>query len=261
MKRALLVGINQYPGQPLNGCVNDVTDMATYLTTQAGFADDDIRLLTDTRATTTGIRDRLAWLVEGAAPGDTLYFHYSGHGTQFPIRDAAGKVVENHGAICPVDFDWNREHALLDTDLRALLDQAPEGSEFVFVSNSCNSGELTRATMRDRPRFLFPPADIAWRIHTAESKGIKPSLLVTHDRCGLISGCTFEQTSSDAFINGVYNGALTYYLLEALRRPNGDQQPLTRLIDDVRARLSGQYAQVPQLRGPDEILARGFLKA
>ena len=27
MNRALLVGINKYPGQPLNGCVNDVQDM------------------------------------------------------------------------------------------------------------------------------------------------------------------------------------------------------------------------------------------
>ncbi|HET7402221.1 MAG TPA: caspase family protein, partial [Usitatibacter sp.] len=29
--RALLVGINAYPGQPLNGCVNDVKDMAGLL--------------------------------------------------------------------------------------------------------------------------------------------------------------------------------------------------------------------------------------
>ena len=262
MKRALLVGINEYPSQPLNGCINDVTDMANFITQKLGIAMDDIRLLTDKRATTQGIRERISWLVDGAKPGDTLFFHYSGHGTQFPIRDANGDVTENHGAICPVDFDWSREHALLDTDLRELLDQAPAGVEFIYVSDSCNSGNLTRALMRERPRFYFPPADIAWRIRTAESKGLKPSLLVEHDRCALISGCTFEQTSADAYINGRFNGALTYFLLDALKTPSGTQTPLTRLVKDVGSLLEqNNYEQDPQLRGPDEILARPFLVA
>ena len=52
MDRALLVGINAYPGAPLAGCLNDVTDMATFLTSKSGFAADSIRLLTDSRATT-----------------------------------------------------------------------------------------------------------------------------------------------------------------------------------------------------------------
>ena len=67
--RALLVGINAYPGQPLNGCVNDVNDMAQFLVDRCGFSTDDIRLLVDDRATTDGIKERLAWLVQGAAAG------------------------------------------------------------------------------------------------------------------------------------------------------------------------------------------------
>jgi len=262
MKRALLVGINVYPGQPLNGCVNDVTDAAAYLVNSAGFAMEDVRLLTDSRATTAEIRARLDWLLGGAAPGDTVYFHYSGHGTKFPIRDAAGNVTENHGAICPVDFDWTRERVLLDTDLRDIFNRAPAGAEFIFVSDSCNSGSLTRAIGQPRPRFYFPPADIAWRIATAEAKGLAPSLLTTHDRCGLISGCTFEQESADAFISGRYNGALTYFLLQALAAPGGAALALTGLVPDVRRRLEQHYyPQEPQLHGPDDILGRPFLHA
>jgi hypothetical protein len=36
--RALLVGINRYPNVPLDGCVNDVKDMANLLVSRCGFA-------------------------------------------------------------------------------------------------------------------------------------------------------------------------------------------------------------------------------
>ena len=52
-KRALLVGINRYkiPGADLRGCVNDVKNMKSALTRYYGFADKDIRTLTDLQAT------------------------------------------------------------------------------------------------------------------------------------------------------------------------------------------------------------------
>src|SRR5438477_10096859 len=92
MNRALLVGINAYPGNELHGCVNDVTDMAEFLVGHLGFDESDIRLVTDGRATATAIRERLRWLLGGVKPGDRLVFHYSGHGAQFPIRDDGGRV-------------------------------------------------------------------------------------------------------------------------------------------------------------------------
>ncbi|HEY3116002.1 MAG TPA: caspase family protein, partial [Chloroflexota bacterium] len=75
MNRALLVGINAYPGAPLNGCVNDVTDMASFLVKPCGFAMGDIRLVTDSRATKTAIVDRLGWLLTGLQKGDRILFH------------------------------------------------------------------------------------------------------------------------------------------------------------------------------------------
>jgi uncharacterized caspase-like protein len=256
MKRALLIGINQYPGQPLNGCVNDVTDIADYLVSTQGFASSDVRLLTDARATTDAIRDRIKWLVEGAAAADTLLLHYSGHGTLFPVRDAQGNVTAVHGAICPVDFDWSEPHVIFDSELRDLIDQAPAAVEFIFVSDSCHSGTLTRGF---RPRVFIPPPDIAWRLRTARDIGLQPELLQIHDRCGFISGCREDQTSADAYIDNRYNGALTYYLLQSLKAGE-DKLALTTLIANVGNRL-GQagYEQQPQLHGPDDIRGRGFL--
>jgi uncharacterized caspase-like protein len=256
MKRALLIGINQYPGHALQGCVNDINDVANYLISAQGFAKADVQMLTDAAATTDAIRNAIKSLVQGAAAADTLLLHYSGHGTLFPVKDAQGKVTAIHGAICPVDFDWSEAHVIFDAELRDLIDQGPDGLEFIFVSDSCHSGGLTR---RFPPRFYSAPAHIQSQIDKAIDRGIEPQVLTVHDKCGLISGCTAEQESADAYIDGRYNGALTYYLLQSLNAGEGEVS-LKALVGDVGDRLSEDgYAQEPQLHGPDDITARGFL--
>lgn len=88
-KRSLLVGIN-YPGtsHALRGCVNDVRTMDWVISKKFGFnVPRERRMLTDASATTQNILERLEWLVDDAQPGDVLYFHYSGHGSQMVDRD------------------------------------------------------------------------------------------------------------------------------------------------------------------------------
>lgn len=104
MDKALLVGINSYPTAPLRGCVNDVVDAAKFISEKCGFSSQNVRLLTDDRATTQAIIDRLNWLVDGAKAGDRLYFHYSGHGAQMATRDHAGELDGLDEVICPPEF-------------------------------------------------------------------------------------------------------------------------------------------------------------
>src|SRR5512134_298948 len=103
-RKAFLVGINRYPDprNNLKGCVNDVLLMAKTLREQFGFAGPtDIKLLTDERATTANIRKGLEWLVGDASPGDSLVFHYSGHGAQ--VRDVDGDELSDNldEILCP----------------------------------------------------------------------------------------------------------------------------------------------------------------
>ena len=108
--------------------------------------------------------------------------------------------------------------------------------------------------------LALPPADIEWRLRTAEERNIAPQLFQTHDRCRLISGCGKDQTSADACLDGRYNGALTYFHLRILKETGGDSVPLNKLVTSVRKRLSeAAYGEEPQPRGPDEILGRAFL--
>ena len=73
----------------------------------------------------------------------------------------------------------------------------------------------------------------------------------------LFSACQDNQTSADAFINGTYNGAFTYYLAKHLR---DNQGVITRaeLIKRVQASVAfNGFSQVPQLECVAEARGRG----
>ncbi|HEV7715172.1 MAG TPA: caspase family protein, partial [Steroidobacteraceae bacterium] len=75
VKRALLIGINDYKSVPgLQGSVNDVQTMREVLVTRWGFPEANIRMVTDQAGTRAGILAALEDLVRTAGPNDTVYF-------------------------------------------------------------------------------------------------------------------------------------------------------------------------------------------
>ena len=75
----------------------------------------------------------------------------------------------------------------------------------------------------------------------------------------LITGCRDTQTSADAFINGRYNGALTFALVEAIRKSRG-RLTYRQLHDRAAAMLkTRKFEQVPQLEGRSERFDQPFL--
>lgn len=259
--KALLVGINAYPGCPLNGCINDVTDMAQHLVSQCEFDQGSIRLLVDERATTQGILERLQWLIDGAKAGDRLFFHYSGHGAQVPTRNALGEVDNLDEVICPVDFDWSDSHMIRDKDFHRIFASVPEGVEFIWVSDSCHSGDLSRGFQKSFSKTMPMPADINWRMKTAKALGLTPRGMGTPEtpiNVALISGCRSNQTSADAFINGRYNGACTYFLIQELNK--NSKATLAEVLLGLDASIgAAHYEQVPGVEGSAAIVNTAFL--
>ena len=88
-KRALLCGVNIYaiPGADLRGCVNDVENMKEVLTGLFEFDEADIAVLQDHEATKENVQRGLEQLTSGVSPGDVIYFHFSGHGSNVPDQD------------------------------------------------------------------------------------------------------------------------------------------------------------------------------
>jgi len=112
--RAVIVGINAYPNAPLSGCVNDALNMKDLLITQYSFKEDQIKMLTDSNATTESILTAMVWLTEDVKEGDKRLFHYSGHGAEYVD-------TKLHQIICPVDFDWTPQHMITDTQFVAVF--------------------------------------------------------------------------------------------------------------------------------------------
>lgn len=274
MNRALLVGIDAYLRmKKLQGCVNDVTDMAAFLVRVCGFSKADIRLLTDARATKAGIVERLRWLVGGLGSGDRILFYYSGHGTRLPTRNPHGQVDGLHDAICPVDFDWPEHdtHAISDVDFSRIFEDVPAGVEFVWISDSCHSGDLLRALPRGEPDVMYktppPPADLDWRWQTAKEQKIPTSdFSGTAERLNvaLIAGCRSDQNSAGTEFNGRINSILTHFLLQELERRGGLQEALTVIVRNVTTHIKklppALNKQDPQLRGAKRQTERAFLQ-
>lgn len=257
--KALLVGINAYPGCPLRGCVNDVLAMADYLVKYQGFKPEEIRLLTDARATTKEIATRLKWLTTGLKAGDKVVFHYSGHGAQVATRNPREELDGMDEVICPVDFDWSDKHMLRDKQLNKIFAKLPKGVKAVWVSDSCHSGDLTRDMLPpkkgkkpvEKLSKAYPaPACIEWRNQVARSKEYVPEGLGDPAlNLAFVSGCRDDQTSADTSFGGKPCGALTHYLLETLTG-KGKGKPLTEVVKLVNAALSKDgYDQQPQAEG------------
>jgi hypothetical protein len=278
MKKALLVGINEYPSQKdiLAACLNDVNDFAEFLVGKCKFEYDDVRLLTERRATRVEILKRLDWLVKGARAGDQLAFVYSGHGNRLATRDIKGKVDRYYECICPYDFDWDGNNNISDTELCEIFDRIPAGVRFVWISDSCYSAGLPavaqpRANEVLRGKAMQLPADILWRVKTAQAKHLQPLTMegaVEGSNVILISAAKARQQAQEkSFKKEIkINGMLIYYLLEELRRKGGLMTPLRDVMASVVEKVKhyGQtskprFNQEPMLHGRPDLIARPFL--
>ena len=267
-KRALLIGINKYqiPGADLRGCVNDVKDLSAALIEFYGFKKRDIKILLDGAATQKAMQAGITALVRGAKKGDVLVLHYSGHGSNVPDDEKNRDEADGRDEIlCPTDLNWDKP--LRDDWLRTTFDKLPAGVSFTTIMDCCHSGTNTRAIqppdVKVKQRYLPSP----WGLAAAESHRGMPKNVSSELRRSsrsvrkakdivnaelpevLITGCRDTQTSADAFINGRFNGALTFALVEAIRKSKGRltyRQWHDRAADVLKAK---KFEQVPQLEG------------
>jgi metacaspase-1 len=265
-KQALLVGINNYKdANNLQGCINDVTNVRSILKTFFGYSNEEIRVLTDERATKKNIIDRLEKMVGGAKAGDSLIFHFSGHGSQ--IRDRENDELKDHmdELICPYDMNWDNGF-ITDDMLGKILAQLKKGVRMELLIDSCHSGTMTRDLISPsnpgspgiiKSRFLRPPVDIECRKQGDEDE-LKPvkafrtdtEIILNHI---LWAGCRDNQTSADAQIDGYYNGAFSYYFCKHVRESKG-AITRTELYTRVKNSLSyNRYSQVPQLECKNDL--------
>lgn len=250
-KKALCIGINDYPGtdNDLSGCVNDANDWADTLG-RRGF---EVTLMLDAQAKRTAMLKAIGELIDSAAKGDSLIITYSGHGTWVP--DSSGDEPDGRDeGLCP--YDISSKGPLLDDDIHSLFGRRAAGVRIVLISDSCHSGSVTRGLedgvdpgapkVRFMPLQDWMPADRlpSGSVRTLDSRG-------GLSRSGgdlLLAGCQDTEYSWDTSFGGRPNGAFTYYALKTLR----DKKPSTyeKWFAAIRAYLpSVRLPQSPQILG------------
>ena len=277
-KRALCIGINDYPGTHLDlaGCVSDANAWEAELNGR-GFA---VTKLLNAQATKAAMVAAFKALIGGAAAGDVTVITYSGHGTYVPDNNGD----EDDGldeALCPYDIQTGGG-ALIDDEIHALFKARKAGVRIVLISDSCHSGTVTRAAGRDpdeaslpMPRFMpmanWMPADALARavapkpgakpIKPGPGSGGSPLGKVLSDGLGdlLLSGCKEgpNNFSWDAKIAGKPTGAFTYYALKTLKALPADATYAQWYAAITPACLpTPSFAQEPQMVGQASAMQR-----
>uniref|UniRef100_A0A0D9Z8B2 Peptidase C14 caspase domain-containing protein n=1 Tax=Oryza glumipatula TaxID=40148 RepID=A0A0D9Z8B2_9ORYZ len=153
-KRALLVGVS-YKGDPsreLTGAAEDVKSMCDLLHDRFHFPKKFIHMLTEDLGaedplkapTRENILREMRWLVEGCGAGDSLVFHFSGHGRQ-RLDDNGDEVDGQDEELCPVDYKESGN--ILDDDINdAIVKPLTQGVKLHAIIDTCHSG-----TMLDLP--------------------------------------------------------------------------------------------------------------
>jgi len=253
-KFAVIVGINHYstPGMDLSGCVNDANNIKKFLIECCGFEETDIKMLLDNQATKKNILGHLEWLVSKSGPGVELFYHHSGHGTQ--VFDTSGDESDQlDEVLVPHDHDWN--DPLIDDYLAAIFAKLHKDAFLSMICDTCHSGSITKDIVRN----IAMPKDMA-----AKAKGKIPSRVNKFGRKDdgtqrhiLLSGCRDDQTSSEAVIGGVRQGALTYNFLKVARGPTMSWRETHAEI--IKTMKNSGWRQEPVLSGSDDLLDRVVL--
>lgn len=245
VKKAFIVGIN-YKGtnNELYGCINDAENMRNYLLSQGYTVIKLISDDTEEKPTKSNILNGLNWLVENSTENDSLFFHYSGHGTN--TIDLSGDEIDGlDEAICPLDlmnYPSSSEGLIIDDDIYKIFNQA-KGKIFC-VFDCCHSG-----TIMDLKYNYKQINENIMNVVKCNNQGNneKKDTSKTSPFILCISGCRDNQTSADTVMKNTPQGALSGILLEILNSRNKEYISYkTLMVELVKLMRERGYSQVPQ---------------
>ncbi len=258
-RRAVCIGIDDYPASPLAGCVNDAKEWRSVLRGE-GF---ETALLTNGQATRNGLIRAITDLIDGSLPGDVLVLQYAGHGTH--VDDVDGDEDDGQDEAL-VPFDYAAGNFLIDDDIGDLLDHVPDGVNLTCFMDCCHSGTNTRLlapqssrNAGERARFLAVPREIV-RKHIINRKSAPPrgprSPLAGKPEVSF-AACRPDQTAKEKDGHG-------YFTTVATRILRGGTQDLSHagFLNRVKADFPLQSSsQEPQLNCDESRQAGVLFKA
>lgn len=282
-KRAVVVGINDYSVQGFNnlgGCVRDAQAVYHLLVDAFLFDPSQIWLYTDSRATSSNIRQAIRYMLSISEPGDVACFYYAGHGGLHPISGGAyyQTIIPYAGSFIT---DWD-----LETAAAALM---PSVVNFTVILDSCHSGgmhqesendvavrsiryagefieKLVSSMLKIIPFGVTVPAPQAYGNNVSNVQKKENGLLsmdedpnqlfIPQAKSTLLAACRWDEYAGET----PSHGYLTQALLDLVNQSNFlmDHRKLhQQLVDRVR-QLAGPK-QTPQIRGQQNRMEEDFL--
>ncbi len=268
--RALLVGIDEYwYTSPLRGSKKDVKNMKQFIQDVWDYKPNEIRTLTDKKATRKGILDAFDnWLIKDSRPGDRVLFYYSGHG--YYVEDDDGDESDGYDeTLCPVDTEISGETMIRDDEIEARLRQLNDRKVTVII-DACHSGTVTRSLGLRRPDpsiktpvFSYPKVSLTRSLSKPEGfvsseKNVVAYSAVAPNQVALVdTENPYQGVFTTRFIQGVqekradsnHDGQVSHAeLLEYIRRES-------QAYCDRKPRQCTARALSPQLEAKPEMLA------
>lgn len=262
MRRALCVGVNDYPGGGvLNGAVADARAWAGLLVERFGFGAGDVQLLLDRQASAAAMRSAMASLVAGAGAGDSLVLVLAGHGSMASVAAApADAAAVAEPVFCPVDL---LAHRVAMREVQDLGKTLPRGAHLSVVVDASFAVTITRAAVTEdeisvapgsdvRRRSLFPAAfraPMGGRSMPAALPPPPPGMV-------MLMAAAPHECAHEGFFRRGYRGALSWHATEWLRAQ--PRPPTWRALGTaLRAAVpAATHPQCPVLMGRAADLAK-----
>jgi len=250
---SLLVGINQYQGNPANlsGCLNDVNLIKQTLQSCYKVPDKNIQILLDGEAVKDNIIAYFKKYFFDLGKDDTFIFYFSGHGSQEPAAIEFKEIEVSSDLETLVCYDSRSEHGsdLADKELRYLIAKVTEkGAHAVIISDSCHSGGVSRGALNDRDSDIIyrqtssRTSPRAWEdfifYEEAEKRGLEKYINdFPMGKHVLFSGCRDSELSQEQEIAEIQerHGVFTYSLCKTLQ-----SQPHSLSYNNLHGRVKQQ---------------------
>ena len=236
-RQALLFGLNYaYSANKLNGCINDVKNIAEYLTNKLTiqctvFTDDN-----DLENTSgIGIIRQLHALAVASYRDslEVVYIHYSGHGSY--MQDKSYDELDGRDE-CLVPSDFLTAGLIRDDYINDVIALFNPLTRVICVFDCCHSGTI---------------GDLKYSWESPKRAMMENALCDVRCKAITISGCLDKQVSMDAFnVNGdnSYTGALTSCLIMVLREDPLVVSNVFTLITKLRSKLTAcGFQQIAKL--------------
>lgn len=144
MKRALLVGINNYPGSELNGCVEDINQVKAAIEKNGdGSPNFDVMMMPDVQ-TSAEVMENIQRLFSGDGEAAMLYF--SGHGY---VNDTGAEIVMPQDTITPGQY-------YMGIQMRTIMEIVNNSKvrNKIVILDCCYSGNMGKYKLEDSSSHL-----------------------------------------------------------------------------------------------------------